>query len=128
MFKFIKTRVTQFDFDFPENDLFQLSGICNISVGIGIPETDPQAPVKCRIVVLYQSHAEDEFYLKMVATSDFSSDTVFADRNEYCKAVNSECVPIAIDKVRTLISSTTKQFYGFPVVLPVGADDNWGGY
>lgn len=119
MFSFLKMRVTRFEYKFPENDLSELKGVCNISAGIGIPETDSEAPVKCRIEVLFQSHTEDQFYLKMVAVCDFSSDASYSNKDDYFKAANSECTPIAMGKVDKLISETTEHFYGIPIKLPL---------
>lgn len=123
MFTFLKIRVIRFDFNFPEKDLKQLEGNCNVSVGIGIPENNPDAPVKCKVEVMFKSRNKDDFYLKVIAICDFNSDTSFSDKNDYLKAIDSECVPIALSKVEELISNSTEQFYGIPITLPLQPND-----
>ena len=123
MFTFLKIRVIRFDFNFPEKDLKQLEGNWNVSVGIGIPENNPDAPVKCKVEVMFKSRNKDDFYLKVIAICDFNSDTSFSDKNDYLKAIDSECVPIALSKVEELISNSTEQFYGIPITLPLQPND-----
>lgn len=119
MFTFLKMQVTHFSFDFPEKELERLEGNCNVSIGIGIPENDPNAPVKCKIEVMFKSRNEDEFLLNIVAIYYFKSDAPCSNDSDFFNSVDTECTPIALNKMEELISNLTEQFCGIPITFPL---------
>lgn len=119
MFTFLKMQVTRFEFNFPEKDWERLEGNCNVSVGIGIPEKDSDAPVKCKIEVMFKSRNKEEFLLNVVAIYYFKSDVPCSNDSEFFNSIDVECVPIALDKLEKLISDSTEQFCGIPIALPL---------
>ena len=119
MFTFLKMRVVRFEFDFPEKELERLEGNCNVSVGIGIPEDNPDAPVKCKIEVVFKSRNEEEFLLNVVAIYYFKSDIACTNNSEFFNSIDIECVPVSLDKLEKLISDLTEQLCGLPITLPL---------
>lgn len=115
-------QVIRFNFDFPEKDLERLEGKCNVSVGIGIPENNPDAPVKCKVEVVFRSRNKDEFLLNVVAICYFKSDMPCTNDSEFLDSVDMECTPIALEKTEELISNLTEQFCGISIALPLRRD------